>query len=432
MLKKKKVQTKITISNLFDLSTIIHGNNVSLDEKEQVICDVKIKNKGGYEKPCYLIRHKSSKDKWLVKTNNNFVVCTADHSLMILENNEFIEKTPTSVNIGDIVLENEIPVEITYIKNIGSFDNEWVYDVEMNNNKTFYANDILVHNTDSVYFSIEDLVDDLTSRKLLPEKYENDITELILDITELRLNDYIEQAYEAFAKKYKTANGQKFELENVLDNAILLAKKKYVGSIAWKEGDGKVAKGKKLKITGVEIVQSSTPKFCREKLKYLIQYIFDNVDNFDVSKFIGELKKIKREFESKVDPVSIEEICYSKSIGDYEKFILEDKHEFKIASGCPIHVRGGGYHNYLLNTSEKYKNKYKRIKTTDKVKMYYSDDNECNAFCYLSGNFPYEIAPPINLELQFEKSIIDPINRLMIPLGVGPLSPNLVSSRPLF
>lgn len=281
--------------------------------------------------------------------------------------------------------------------------------------------------TDSVYFSLEELVADLSSRKLLPQKYLDDLRDLILDINQYRLTDYIEQGYQEYAKKFNTKNIQKFELEYILSNAILLAKKKYVGDIAWMEGDGKVDK-EKLKITGVEIVQSSTPKFCREKLKWIISYIFKNVDNFSVSDFLVELNKIKNEFKQQ----DVENISYSKSIGDYEKFILEDKIEFKIAKGCPIHVRGAGYHNYLLNTSKKYKNKYKQIKTSDKIKMYYSKDPLCNIFSFYAGDHPYELAPEIDIDLQFEKSIIDPINRLMIPLGLGTIKPTLVTSKALF
>jgi len=282
--------------------------------------------------------------------------------------------------------------------------------------------------TDSVYLSMEDVVADLKMRNLLPEKYKNDIPLLCYDIVELGLNDYINRAFDTYAKKFNTKNIQKFELENILYNVIFLAKKKYVGDLAWKEGSGFVEPNKKLKITGIEIIQSSTPKFCRTHLQEMLNYIFKHTDDFKMSDFILMLNDIKRKF--KIQP--IEDVSFSKSLGNYEKFILEDKKEFKIAERCPIHVRGGGYHNYLINNSEQFKNKYKKIKTGDKIKFYHAKDSLCNVFSFLAGDYPYEIAPEIDFDLQFEKTIIAPINRILYPLGVGEISPTLISSRSLF
>jgi len=43
-------------------------------------------------------------------------------------------------------------VEIDEIEEIGSYEDEYVYDLEMEDEShTFIANDILVHNTDSIF-----------------------------------------------------------------------------------------------------------------------------------------------------------------------------------------------------------------------------------------------------------------------------------------
>jgi hypothetical protein len=282
--------------------------------------------------------------------------------------------------------------------------------------------------TDSNYISLEHVIEDLVSRNLLPDKYLNDLTQFILDLMEFRLNEYINEAYEQFAKKYGTENIQKFELENVLYKTLFLAKKKYVGELAWKEGGGKIEPNQKLKITGIEIVQSSTPKFCRDKLRFLIKYIFKHANDFSISDFLQEMNKIKQEFKIQ----NIEDISFSKSVGNYEKFIIDDKKQFTIAGGCPIHVRGAGYHNYMLNNNKEFGNKYKHLKTGDKIKMYHSLDEENNVFSFSAGDYPYEIAPEMNIDLQFEKTMIDPINRLLKPMGITPIRPTLVTTKSLF
>ena len=98
-----------------------------------------------------------------------------------------------------------------------------------------------------------------------------------------------------------------------------------------------------------------------------------------------------------------------------------------------MHVRASGYYNYLINSS-KWKNKYQLIKTGDKVRYYYAQNSEGgeNVFAYLPGNYPVEVAPPVDYDTQFAKCIIDPINRFILAIGMCPLSPELIVKTQLF
>jgi hypothetical protein len=53
-------------------------------------------------------------------------------------------------------------------------------------------------------------------------------------------------------------------------------------------------------------------------------------------------------------------------------------------------------------------------------------------FAYQAGEHPYEFAPEVDFELQFEKSVIDPLNRILIVLGLQTLNRNLIYSTSLF
>ena len=53
-------------------------------------------------------------------------------------------------------------------------------------------------------------------------------------------------------------------------------------------------------------------------------------------------------------------------------------------------------------------------------------------FAYMPGEYPYEFAPEIDYELQFEKCMIDPINRILKVLGLQTLNRNLIYSTSLF
>lgn len=399
-------------------------------EKDIIDCKVEVLNNDGenpvFEKPNSIIRHKTNKEKWEVKSTNKKVIVTEDHSVIIRTNTSDIEVKPCDIN-NHLGVDNKGDLVKLNSKHIGNFNDEYVYDIEMSNNHTFYANDLLVHNTDSNYISLEELISDLESNHLLPEKYKNNIPQFYLDIDAFRLQDFIKQAYDQFASKLSSPNKQKFELEAAMYNTIFLAKKKYIGDLSYKEGAGILPRNKKLKITGVEIIQSSTPKFAREELKKLLNFIFDTIDNFNMMNFLNEMNKIKLQFKEQ----HIDNISYSRSIGDYEKFILDDKNNFVIGSKCPIHVRGAGYHNHLVYNS-KVKDKYIKLKTSDKVKYYHTNDETCNVFAYAAGNYPYEVAPAIDIDEQFFKCIIEPMNRFIDALDHQAVGKDMTSILALF
>ena len=55
----------------------------------------------------------------------------------------------------------------------------------------------------------------------------------------------------------------------------MLQKKKYILNVAWADPGIKFNKLQKIKPVGIEIIQSSTPKFCRAVLKSMINLIFE-------------------------------------------------------------------------------------------------------------------------------------------------------------
>lgn len=278
--------------------------------------------------------------------------------------------------------------------------------------------------TDSCYVTFEDVVKSCD--------WSEDPRELIFKIYDLRLKEYLAKNFDAFANSAGTENIQNLEMETISYSAIFLKKKKYVMDKAWKGGEGKgifYHPQQKIDAKGVEIVQSSTPVFARVKMKELLKLIFEERGKLNMRKFADLLKREKEAFM--LD--NIENISMSASVNDYEKGIGDDRKRLVLNDHCPMHVRSAGFHNYLLNNS-KWKNKYQLIKSGDKVRYYYAKNDEGgeNVFGYLPGNFPIEIAPAVNYDLQFAKCIIDPINRFIAATGLPPLSPELIVKTQLF
>lgn len=300
---------------------------------------------------------------------------------------------------------------------IGYFEDEYVYDIEMDDEShTFIANDLLVHN--STYISFE--------HALQSCDWKGTPTEFVLAMNEHRIQDYLDKCFEEYATKYHTKNLQKLELEKISHSAFMVAKKKYILEYAWKEPNVFYERLEKIKPTGIEIVQGQTPKFVRKTLKEIITFIFEKNVNLEYMDFVSKLREYKKKFVLQ----SPDDICKTVSIGDYEKFILDDRKTVIVGPHCPIHIKAAAVYNHELMKSE-WKTKYEMIKTGDKCKYFYSK-NGADVFAFLPKNFPVEFGYSIDYDLQFEKTIVNPVNKYMEALGFKAIPPTLVVPKALF
>lgn len=291
--------------------------------------------------------------------------------------------------------------------------------------------------TDSAYFSFEPLVKSLG----ISLDYE---ARFITVLYKVFIKDYLTHAFEEYAKKYNCdQNLEEFELEKIFRSGIFTAKKHYAGDISWKEGgpDGIYLNPlHKVIIKGLEAIQGSYPKFCRDAMKEFLNMMLTYTNKRSLPEYkdiVAWLVKKKMEFSMQ----SPENICKTFNLNDYEKYIYEDKTSLTLIEGasCPAHVRGAGVYNNLLYTkAKKWKGKYNFIKKGDKVKFYYAKDKYKSkndpdpVFSYLPNNFPAEFAPPIDIDKMFEKLILDPLNRVIEACGYNAVPSTLTYSNALF
>ena len=257
--------------------------------------------------------------------------------------------------------------------------------------------------------------------------YKGNPVDFILKVKELRLNSFIKKKYEEYATKFNTKNIQDLELEKISYSAIMVAKKKYVLDLAWKDPGVFIEPQEKIKFVGIEIVQGSTPKYARKVLKELIKMTCAQGKKIQYADVVKKLKEYKKEFVMQ----NPEDIAITKAIGDYEKYCLEDKREVRLAEKTQQNVRAAAVYNHVVLNSPKWKTKYNLLKTGDKVKYYNTKDGN-EVFGFLPGNFPYEFAPEVDYDLQFEKTIVDPFNRILTTIGFNPVPGNLIYAKSLF
>ena len=393
--------------------------------------------------------------------------------------------------------------DIESCEQIGEFEDEWVYDIEMNDDThTFIANDMLVHNSVFVGFepaiksckwqdqifnseylnSVEKPFSILTKTKFkakfknsnlqaailvdkLNEETESKIKDalskselLLIDgefikdwnlekvikdfkgeifynwkreldfihgLDKFRFADYFKECLDDLAASYGVENKQDFELERVSESIINIAKKKYIQHIVYEDGIP-YDRLTYLFPKGVEVVRSSTPLFARDKIIGIVKYLFEHPDTFNIKELLKLVKNLKKEFDLCV-PDRIDDISMQSSCSNYEEKVLNDKDRLEFVTGAHFAVKCSAFYNYLLHKNKHLQSKYEFIKSGTKIKYYYCKDKSINdIFGYIRGAYPLEMSPPeIDLDLQFAKCILSPINSIIEPLGLPKITERL-------
>ena len=290
---------------------------------------------------------------------------------------------------------------------------------------------VIYIDTDSNYVQFGEMYESI---EWLDESKKLDVTTFTLEVYNLRIKDYISMAMQKYAKERNTDNFLMFELESVAYSGIFMTKKKYIQDVSW---DDKLPVNerhpslKKVKTVGYDTIQSYTPLFARKKLTEALTLLFSKgvtPGPNELQEIVSFMKECKKEFKL----VDLDDICFNRKTNNIHKYIIYDKKEFKIGIKCTPNVKAAGFYNYLMNNNPKYKNKYKMIANGEKLRIYNTKHPICDTFAYLPGDHPYEIAPEIDYDTQFEKCMIDPINRVLRATGLQELDTNLIYASALF
>lgn len=428
---------KITIEQLYNLGTQDMGS--TLAGHESVNCDYDVLNikqndlsysGNGVDFTSYyapvkrVIRHKVTKAKWsLVDSDNNEVIVTNDHSLMVLRDGNLQKIKPYDVDVENdfLVTISDGNIEIRDIvrcEQIGDFEDEYVYDIEMDDEThTFVANNILVHN--SIYTSYDSIihttdwfqhdvwrltkinkqndqkefeyvskggypteedarkyfdVDSIDESKYVwsIDTIDPEGREFCLTINRVFMSSYLKRIHEEYAKKNGTPNILDFELEAYSEAGIWLAKKKYIKNMTWAEPNVYYDSCAKIKATGVEIAQTSSSQWVKKQLIDLVKWIFQQ-EEFVLENFIDKkLAPLKKEFMLQ----SPETISVNKAMNKYSEYVLSDSGEIELAPKTMITCAGAALYNYILNSNEKFKKRYSTLFDADKLCVLYVKPTE--------------------------------------------------------
>jgi len=270
---------------------------------------------------------------------------------------------------------------------------------------------VLACDTDSMYITLDKLVDEVFKERANPESDDYDITKIVdfLDTAaQKKLEPFIDKNYQDLAT-YVNAYDQKMVMkrEIISDKAIWTAKKRYIMNVY--DNEGVRYEKPKLKMMGIEAVRSSTPSSCRDNIKRALDVIM----NKDEKATIEFIEQFKEEFKS----LPFEEVAFPRGCKGLSKY--RDAASI-YRKGSPIHVRGALVFNKLLQDYKLDMN-YEPVQEGDKIK-----------FCYLklpnparenviavSNTLPRKLGLDkyIDYDKQFEKAFLEPIKTILDAVG---------------
>lgn len=297
---------------------------------------------------------------------------------------------------------------------IGNFDDEYVYDIEIDDEThTFIANNILVHN--SLYITFKPMIESVN--------YTGDELSWILHFDRVFVEKLYNKWLVDYASKFGVKNLHVFELETVNRSALHIQKKNYINNVAWEDGIF-YENLSYLYPKGVEIVKSSTPPFVREAIYEFLKYLFGNPNNIDIRKILSIVKDIKKQFMM----ADVEEISMTTSCSNYSIKCIDDVTDAVTVKGAHFGIKAAALHNYLLNKNSEYKTKYDNIRG-GRIKYYYCKHPKNDVFAYMRNLHPFEIVQKENVEIdydeQFEKTVLQIINRFIEPIGMPVINKRL-------
>lgn len=280
---------------------------------------------------------------------------------------------------------------------------EWVYDIEVEDNHNFFANDILVHN--SVYLSMNAVVKEIFgTTDISREEGEKFIDEFSSTV----LEKFLQKQYDMLAARMGAyANKMSMGREKICDRGVFTGKKRYVLNVLNSEG---VHYDKpKISVTGIESVRSSTPDICREK--------FDEAFEVIMTKSEKEIQDFIVNFKEEFKKLPAEDVARNSSANDIQKYQHKTLGYIK---GTPQHIRGSIIYNNELKRLGLDKTR-DIINPGDKVKVLYL--KMPNPVKENVISFP-QILPKemdlnnyIDYDLQFEKVFLQPLISILKIIG---------------
>jgi hypothetical protein len=340
-----------TIESLFTTVDFVDG------DKEYSNCSVDVQGLtylphegcNGFRHIKYVMRHKVQKKMYRVHLGNTrYLDVTEDHSLMTCDSSlNIFEVTPEELILDNHPLlirtdDGFQPLPYDLIEEI-EYD-DYVYDIEIAETHTFYANDILVHNTDSTYFTTHaDTVNHATMiGNAVAEKINNSFQKFMQDAF---------VCHEGFDDLISC------EREIVSDKGIFVSKKRYILHIVDLDG----YKCDKMKVMGLDTKKTTLNKEISVILNDFVERLLKGETLKDIA---PDVVALKERIKSSDDMMFL---GLPKGVNGVEQYTIDLKKDKN--ARVPGHVRASIFYNQLRKKHNDLESP--EIITGMKIKVYY-------------------------------------------------------------
>ena len=228
--------------------------------------------------------------------------------------------------------------EIKSIEQLDDFNDEYVYDLGVNNGDPFFfANDILVHN--SAYFSAYNSLRKEIDRGEIT--WDKDTVIKLYDNIASEVNQTFPQFMsDAFHCPKTRGDVIRAGREIVAIKGLFIKKKRYAVLYFDKEGKRKDVNGKtgEIKAMGLDLKRSDTPEFMQRFLDKVLKKVLNGAEESEV---LGMITEFRLEFKSRPGW----EKGTPKAVNNLTKYGNKEKELGK--ANLPGHVRAGLNWNFL-------------------------------------------------------------------------------------
>jgi len=275
---------------------------------------------------------------------------------------------------------------------------DYVYDIEIDDTHTFYANDILVHNTDSTYFQTY-------------MKNDKDAVDMAVGIGDMVNNSFNDFLADTFLISDKFHNIISTECELVTGRGIYVSKKRYILRLIWLDGYFVDL----IKVMGLDTKKTTLPNEVSKELNTFIERYLKGDDWDVIAEEIVEYKEVLSEPDNIMGiglPKGI------KGIEDYTNKLIKDP-----THRLPGHVAAAMMYNLCL---EKYSdNVSPKIVSGNKIKVFYFNQ-KFGRFKSIAIPVDIEIVPQwffdeyadkIDTAAQIQRLVDNPIKNIITAIG---------------
>lgn len=286
-----------------------------------------------------------------------------------------------------------------YVQNTANYIEEGLQKI-----KKFDGKYIAYGDTDSSYYTLAPIMEDIIRDN--PGKTTDEYVNLADDFEKTNIDPLIQKSIKDLSDYLNVYDistiGAKREI--IADSAIFVAKKRYLARVRDSEGVRYPADDPHIKIMGLELAKSATPKWCAKKINESLDILLDGNEQ-DLKKWIDSVKKefIKAE---------IKDISFNGSCSSVSYDLGKDKAIPWMNKASVI------YNNYVKKIGKE--NVYTLVQPGEKCKIIFlkaPNPFGSDRIAWVNESFIPEFKQYIDYDECFKKFFLDTLNNMVSELG---------------